>query len=413
MPDVTTVVIGGGHSGLAMSRSLADRSVDHVVLERGTVANSWKTERWDSLRLLTPNWQSQLPGAGYDGEDPDGFMKVAEVVEFIECYARTIDAPVHTGTTVSSVRRKDEGYVVETGDDAWRARTVVLASGACNIPTVPEYASALPPGVTSLTPHDYRSPAQLPDGGVLVVGASATGLQLAEEIQRSGRPVTVSVGNHVRMPRTYRGKDIFWWMDATGLFDERYDEVDDIARARNVPSPQLVGTPERATLDLNRLQGLGVELRGRLGAIRDGVALFSGGLKNQCHLADLKMNRLLGTIDAWAEEHGVAGNEPPDRPPPTEVPDAPLTLDLRTGQIRTVLWATGFRPDYSWLDVPVLDHKGRVRHDGGVVTSPGLYLIGLPLLRRRRSSFIHGAGKDAHDLSDHLVGYLAGRVEVA
>ena len=242
-----------------------------------------------------------------------------------------------------------------------------------------------------------------------MVGASATGLQLAEEIHRSGRPVTLSVGEHVRMPRTYRGRDIFWWMDATGLLDERYDEVDDIARARNVPSPQLVGTPERTSLDLNGLQAIGVEVRGRLGAIRDGVALFSGGLRNKCTLADLKMHRLLDTIDEWALEHGFGPGDPMDRPTATAVKDAPLTLDLTSGEIRTIVWATGFRPDHSWLDVPVFDHKGRVRHDGGVVASaPGLYLIGTPFLRRRRSSFIHGAGYDAEDLSDHLVAHLAG-----
>jgi putative flavoprotein involved in K+ transport len=260
-----------------------------------------------------------------------------------------------------------------------------------------------------VTPHDYKHPDQLPPGGVLVVGASATGLQLAEEIHCSGRPVTISVGNHVRMPRTYRGRDIFWWMDASGVFDERYDEVDDIVRARNVPSPQLVGTPERATLDLNSLRPIGVQLRGRLGTIRDGQALFSGGLLNQCRLADLKLNRLLDTIDQWAAEHGVAEDIPPERHPATIVDGEPLTMDLTSGEIRSIVWATGFRPDYSWLDVPVLDHKGRIRHDGGVVSaSPGLYVIGTPFLRRRRSSFIHGAGFDAEELSDHLVAHLAG-----
>jgi putative flavoprotein involved in K+ transport len=211
------------------------------------------------------------------------------------------------------------------------------------------------------------------------------------------------------MPRLHRGKDIFWWMDAAGLFDERYDEVDDIVRARNVPSPQLVGTPQRSTLDLNALRAIGVGIRGRLGTIRNGTALFSGGLRNHCMLADLKMHRLLNTIDEWALEQGYGAADPNERPPATVVDDVPLTLDLTSGQIRTIVWATGFRPDYSWLDVPVLDHKGRVRHDGGVVTaSPGLYLIGTPFLRRRRSSFIHGAGFDAHELSNHVMSHLAG-----
>ncbi|MDQ1425323.1 MAG: putative flavoprotein involved in transport, partial [Acidimicrobiaceae bacterium] len=351
--DVTTIVVGGGHSGLAMSRCLADRAIDHVVLERGSVANSWKTERWDSLTLLTPNWQSRLPGFQYDGDDPDGYMHGQEVASFIESFAASIDAPVTTGTTVTSVRAADGGYVVDTDQGSWRSRTVTLASGACNLATVPAFASTVPAGVASLTPTDYKHPGQLDDGGVLVVGASATGLQLADEIHRSGRPVILSAGEHVRMPRLHRGKDIFWWMDATGLFDERYDGVDDIVRVRNVPSPQLVGTPQRSTLDLNTLRAIGVEIRGRLGTIRDGTALFSGGLRNQCMLADLKMHRLLNAIDEWALEHGYGAADPQERPPATVVDDVPLTLDLTSGQIRTIVWATGFRPDYSWLDIPV------------------------------------------------------------
>ena len=209
----------------------------------------------------------------------------------------------------------------------------------------------------------------------------------------------------------YRGRDIHWWMEAAGVLDERYDEVDDIVRARRVPSMQLAGSPERATFDLNALTSIGVKLVGRLAGIRDGHAQFSGSLRNKCELADLKLDRLLDTIDEWATTNGMDdATPPPHRFAPTVVPEpSTLGLDLSNGAIRTIVWATGFRPDLSWLDVPVLDHKGRVRHDGGVVTSaPGLYLIGTPFLRRRRSSFIHGAGYDAEDLSEHLVAHLAG-----
>ena len=405
---VTAVVIGGGHCGLAMSHCLASRSIDHVVLERGSVAHSWKTERWDSLRLLTPNWQSRLPGRPYDGDDPDGFMSVRDVVGFLESYASGTSAPLYGGTTVTSVRPTDDGYDVMTDQGPWRCRTVVLATGACNRAAVPDHAAAIPADIDQVTPISYRTPERLAPGGVLVVGASATGLQLADEIHRSGRPVTVSVGYHVRMPRTYRGRDIQFWMDATGLLDERFDEVDDIVRARKVPSPQLVGTPERTMLDLNRLTAAGVELRGRLGAVRDGVAMFSGGLRNTCHLADLKMHRLLDTIDEWATEQGIGPPPGRDDLRPTEVHDVPLTLDLHDGSVSTVLWATGYRPDYSWLDVDVVDRRGRVRHHGGVVDAPGMYLLGTTFLRRRKSSFIHGAEDDCNDLADHMVGYLAG-----
>jgi putative flavoprotein involved in K+ transport len=395
--------------GLAASRCLSERAIDHVVLERGEVANSWRRERWDSLRLLTPNWQSRLPGFCYDGAEPDGYMTRREVIDFVSRFAECSAAPVRTHTAVTRVRPVEAGYAVETTNGVLRCRTLVLASGACNVPSVPALVQAIPPSIRSVTPFSYRSPADLPDGGVLVVGASATGVQLADEILRSGRPVTLSVGEHVRLPRTYRGRDVLWWMEASGVWNQRYDEIDDLMRVRRLPSPQLIGTPERATLDLNALAAAGARIVGRLAAVRDGRALFSGGLRNQFALADLKMNRLLGTFDEWARCHGVEGEVgPAERFEPTRTPEAsPLTLDLRTGEIRSIVWATGFRPDYSWLDVPVLDDKGHLRHDGGVVDAPGLYALGLPFLRRRKSTFISGAEDDACDLVGHLANYLA------
>jgi putative flavoprotein involved in K+ transport len=407
---VATVVIGAGHAGLAMSRCLAERAIDHVVLERGEVANSWRTERWDSLKLLTPNWQSRLPGFGYEGNDPDGYRTMPEIIDFIGRYARAITAPVETHTRVVSLDKDDEGYLVATDRGDWLSRTVVIATGACNIARVPALAENLPAKIATLTSMQYRNPGQLDQGGVLVVGASATGTQLADEIHRSGRPVTMSVGEHIRMPRMYRGKDISWWMDAAGVWDERYDEVEDIVRARRVPSLQLTGSLQRTTLDLNALTGIRVKLIGRWAAIGNGKALFSGSLKNQCALSDLKMGRLLDAIDLWARENGHREGEPPERLPPTRVEDSPpLSLDLGDGSIRTIIWATGYRPDYSWLKLPVLDRKGHIRHDGGVVDSPGLYLMGMQFLRRRKSALIDGAGDDARDLSAHLASYLDGK----
>ena len=378
------------------------------MLERGELARSWRHERWDSLRLLTPNWQSRLPGVAYEGGDPDGYMTASEVVELIERFAERARAPVRTQTEVTSVRVGDDGYRLSTDDGEIQARTVVVASGACNLPAVPAFADAVPSDVEQITPFDYRNPDGLPDGGVLVVGTSATGIQLAAEIRSSGRPVVVSVGEHVRLPRTYRGRDILWWMHASGVWDQRHDEVEDLTRARRLPSPQLVGTPERATLDLNALMAAGVELVGRWAAVRDGVALFSGGLRNVCSLADLKMNRLLDGFDEWAQTSGSSAEaDGPERFAPTEAPSSPRwQLNLRSGEIRTILWATGFRPDYRWLDVPVLDRKGQLRHDGGVVDSPGLYALGLPVLRRRKSTFLHGIEDDAREVIAELDGYL-------
>jgi putative flavoprotein involved in K+ transport len=407
--SIEAVVIGAGHAGLAMSRCLTERRIDHVVIERGEVANSWRTERWDSLRLLTPNWQSRLPGFGYDGDDPDGYRTMPEVVAFLDRYASVISAPVETRTRVTSVSAADGGgFLVATDRGSWLSRAVVLATGACNLAHVPTVAASVPAGIETITSMDYRNPGQLGDGEVLVVGASATGTQLADEIHRSGRPVTLAVGEHVRAPRLYRGRDIEWWMSAIGVHDERYDEVDDIVRARRVPSLQLAGSPERRTLDLNALTGIGVTLTGRLAGIADGRAQFSGSLANNCTMADLKMNRLLGAIDQWAAEHGLDGEiDPPHRPEPTKVESAPpLSLDLSAGRIRTIVWATGYRPDYSWLHVPVLDRKGQIRHDGGVTAEPGLYVMGLQFLRRRKSALIDGAGDDARDLSDHMASYL-------
>ena len=405
---VDTVVIGAGHAGLATSRCLNDRNIDHVVLEKADVANSWKTERWDSLRLLTPNWQSRLPDFAYDGDDPNGFMTASEVIKFLEQYADVISAPVQTRTKVTSVCHAGDDYQICTNKGSWQCRTVVIATGACNIASVPPLSAAVPSAVDMVTPMDYRNPSQLREGGVLVVGASATGTQLADEIHRSGRPVTLAVGEHVRMPRMYRGQDIFRWMEATGVLDERYDEVDDINRARNVPSPQLTGSPERATLDLNALTGIGIKIIGRLVGINDGKAQFSGSLRNNCALADLKMGRLLNTIDEWISENDLDNEaQPRDRFATTIVEDSPpLGLDLNNGQIGTIVWATGFHSDLSWLDVPVINRKGSIRHDGGVVDSPGMYLMGMTFLRRRKSSFIHGADDDARDLSDHLAAYL-------
>jgi putative flavoprotein involved in K+ transport len=378
------------------------------VLERHEVAASWRRERWDSLRLLTPNHQSRLPGYVYDGPDPDGYMSMPELIGFIEGYSNAIDAPVRAPVNVTSVRQSDDGYRISTDQGELGCRKLVLATGACNRPAVPKLSAAVPESIRQLTPFDYNNPDSLPEGGVLVVGASATGLQLAEEIRRSGRPVTISVGEHVRLPRTYRGRDVLWWMEASGIWNERYDEIDDLDRARGLPSPQLVGTPEHSSLDLNVLQAAGVEIVGRFSAVRDGEALFSGGLRNQFSLADLKMNRLLGTFDEWAELKGNVEADAPERFEPTRAPARPrLKLDLAGGEISSILWATGFRPDYSWLDVPVLDHKGRLRHDGGVVDAPGLYALGLPVLRRRKSTFIHGAGDDARDIVGHLAQSLA------
>lgn len=407
MRAIDVVIVGAGHNGLAMSAALAREGVDHVVLERGEVAQSWRSERWDSMRLLTPNWMMRLPGRGYDGGNPDGFMPATEAADFIRRYAADRCAPVRTHTRVTAVRAEGRGYRVESDGGDWRCRALVIASGAFGRPVVPRLAEALPRSIQSLSGQHYRRPAQLDAGGVLVVGASATGVQLAREIHASGRPVTLAVGEHVRLPRRYRGRDIHWWMHVTGLLHQRIENEADPDRARRLPSPQLVGTPEAKTLDLNVLRAEGVDVVGRLVGCRDGRAQFSGSLRNVCALADLKMNRLLDSIDAFAAARGSAARVgPPERFAPT-LPDRPPRLALELGrEVRTVIWAAGGRPELSWLQLPVFDRAGALRHERGVVETPGLYVLGLPFMRRRQSSFIHGCEDDVRAISRHLVSRL-------
>ena len=408
MRRTETVVIGGGQAGLAMSRCLTDSGVDHVVLERGRVGERWRSERWDSLRLLTPNWQSRLPGFRYDGPDPDGYMSMPEVVAFLDRYARSFEAPVEEGTCVLAVERAGAGYRVTTDRGAWEAPSVVIATGHCDTPLLPGVARQLPDDVVQVVPTRYRSPRQLPDGGVLVVGASATGVQLADEIHASGRPVTLAVGRHTRLPRVYRGCDILWWLDAMGIFDESAGEVFDLAISRGQPSLQLVGRPDRATLDLPLLQERGVRLVGRAAAVEGSRVSFADDVVAHTVAADARLARLIQRIDIFAARTGLDAEVGPPEPFRPFLWPAPAAteIDLRAEGIRTVVWATGFRRLYPWLKVPVLDARGEIRHEGGVTPLPGLYVIGLYFLRRRKSSFIDGVGRDAMDLTAHLAGHL-------
>ncbi|MEZ5876374.1 MAG: NAD(P)-binding domain-containing protein [Tepidamorphaceae bacterium] len=411
MRRATTVIIGAGQCGLAMSRELTGRGVDHVIVERGRIGESWRSGRWDSLRLLTPNWMSALPGQDMPGDDPDGFMHTRELVSRFDLLARTIGAPVMENTRVVSVAAAGEGYRVQTDQGAIACGNVVIASGACAVPKVPGFASQLPASVAQFSPLTYKRPSDLPDGGVLVVGASASGLQIARELQMSGRQLLLAVGNHLRMPRRYRDADILVWMHLLRLFDEPFTKADDIERVRRTPSLPLIGDPSNRTLDLNALQDIGVEVTGRLAGIDAGRALFSGSLANMCAAADLKMNRMLERIDAWVSGKGFGPFvAPAERFAPTRVADEPrLSSRLEADGIRSVIWATGFNPDHSWVHLPVFDRKGRIRHHGGVAGN-GLYVMGLPYLRTRRSVHIDGAGRDARALARHLVRGLDNRL---
>ena len=403
----SVVVVGAGPGGLAMSHHLTGAGVDHVLLERGEVAHSWRTERWDSLRLLTPNWMTALPGTRYEGDDPDGYMTAAETVAALDAYRFSFDPPLHTGIEVEAAYRTSDGFEVRTTGGTWRCDAVVAATGGSSESRLPPFASDLPPALQQLTSLSYRRPAQIDHRGrVLVVGASASGVQIADELQRAGRDVTIAVGEHIRLPRSYRGCDIYQWLDRIGQLDERWDVVEDLQRARRHASVQVIGSDDGRAVDLPSLQALGVQLVGRLMAIRGTTALCSGGLRSLVANADLKEARLLRRIDEWVDEHAMADLVAPAvKPSPTVLTEVPTGLDL--ARFGTVIWATGFRPTYNWLDPRALDRRGQVDHDGGVASMQGLYLLGLPFLRRRRSNLLAGLGRDACELGQHLVEYLA------
>jgi putative flavoprotein involved in K+ transport len=400
----TVVVVGAGQAGLAASHSLGRLGIDHVVLERTGVAHAWRAQRWDSLRLLSPNWMCRLPGAPRQDGDPDGYMTAVEVADLLDRYRDAVDAPVRAPVEVAAVRPgAGGGFRVDTSEGPWWCRSVILATGAAAEPRLPDLHRHLPPAAAQLTSLGYRRPDQVGPGGVLVVGASASGVQIADELARAGRDVTIAVGDHVRVPRTYRGRDIHRWMDALGALDERWDEVPDIDRARRLPSLQLVGTPERRTLDLNALTGVGVRLAGRLVGVAGDRLQLSGSLPALAAGADLKQRRLLDRIDELAAATGT-GTEATECPAPTRVGTPPTELGL--AGIGTVIWATGYRPRFPWLPDELTDRFGRLRHDGGVLPVPGLYVLGLPFLRRRKSSFLDGVGPDAADIAAHLRGLL-------
>jgi putative flavoprotein involved in K+ transport len=404
----SVVVAGAGPAGLALSAQLVAHGVDHVVLERGQVAHAWRTQRWDSLRLLTPNWMTRLPQLAEPVGDPDGFMTAGELAALLQRYRDQIGAPVHEHTAVDALRPTPSGFEVGTDAGAWRCRAVVIATGASRAPRVPPIAAALPGTIDQLTALEYRNPDQLRPGGVLVVGASASGVQIADELRRAGREVAIAAGDHVRLPRTYRGRDIYWWMDAIGLLAERHDEVPDLARARRLPSAQLVGSMERRSIDLGSLAEAGVQVVGRLAGVAGSRLQCSGSLANLVASADLKQARLLDRIDDHVARSGLVDEVgPPDRPAPVQLPTAATELDA--SRYDTVIWATGYRQHHPWLDAALLDRRGQLRHDEGVTPVPGVYALGLPFLRQRRSGLLDGIGADAGPVAEHLLRHLAAR----
>jgi len=391
------VVVGGGPAGLAVSHELTTAGRDHVVLERGAVAESWYSQRWDSLRMITPNWMARLPGWEYRGADPDGYMSAAEVAAYLGSYATSFGAPIVAGTAVRSVRSRLDRFEVRTDRGTWQADHVVVATGAGGRPRRPAVGGRLAADLTQVCAPDYRNPAMLAPGGVLVVGASATGLQIADELRTAGREVTLSVGHHGRLPRQLFGRDIWEWLEQIGWLSQTIDAVPDAGRARREPRLQLVGRPGE-NLDLGVLADRGVRLVGRVSGGSGRRLRQRDDLQANVADAEARLAQLVRRIELAAGRR--VGRD--DVRPVDVRPSARDTLDLRAAGITNIVWCTGQHPSYPWLDLPVRNASGAIRQRRGVTAVPGLYVVGTRFQHRRDSTFLDGLRHDARDVITHL-----------
>jgi putative flavoprotein involved in K+ transport len=401
---VETVVVGGGPAGLATSYCLGQLGRDHVVLERARVAERWRSERWDSFCLLSPNWAIHLPGYRYETADPDGFAPRDAVVRWLEAYAARVGAPVREGVEVTALRAGEGGsWRLETPEAVWEAANVVVATGPYQRPAVPAHASAVPLDILQIPSSAYRNPSALPPGGVLVVGAGTSGCQITEDLLAAGRRVHVSVGSHHRMPRRYRGRDFTWWCIETGEFDQTVDTLP-TGRRECGPALQLTGVGGGHAVDLRVYEEQGAVLLGRLEGARDGRVFLADDLEGSLAWGDEMFHRFRAAVDAYVEASGL---DVPPAPPatlvaPRRVGRGERELELRRAGITSVVWACGFRYGFDWVRVPVFDDLGEPAQRRGVTAFPGLYFVGLPWLHKLKSSFLFGLGEDAAHVAAHI-----------
>lgn len=407
MKPTDVAIIGGGQAGLATSRSLSALGVDHVVLERGRAGERWFSQRWNSLHLLTTTGMSALPGLSHAGLDPDGFMPAADFALYLDRYARAMSVPLMSGADVRRLAVEGAGFAIQTPVGNWRARSVVIATGACDHPRRPAVSAALDPRLYQIDAAFYRRPRDLPEGGVLVVGAAASGVQLAEEIQASGRQVMLSVGEHLGAPRRYRGRDFYGWLDALGVLAEPITDPAHREAMLRQPSLQLIGSTDNRDINLSTLQAQGVRLVGRLCGTVGERAEFDDSLEASTGLADARKLKMLDRLDLAIDQSGLPAEaaDPQTRAPFIVRRDAEA-IDLFDRGVRSVVWATGYGRSYPWLQLPVTDSRGELLHDQGNLPVPGLFTIGLNFLRRRQSSFIGGCGRDAEDLAPLIKAHL-------
>jgi putative flavoprotein involved in K+ transport len=397
---VETIVIGAGQAGLSVSYHLTRRGREHLVLERGEVADTWRTKRWDGFYLNTPNWAQQLPGHEYRGPEPDAFSPLAEVVSYLEDYARAIPAPVRRGVRVTAVRRDGETNRVETDDGELLATNVIVAAGAYQRPTPQRLSGAAPSDLLQLHTSEYRNPEQLAPGGVLIVGGGQSGCQIADELNESGRVTYLSVGRCGRFPRRYRGREVVRWLIDLGLTEDRVERLPSPA-ARLACNPPVSGNDGGHDCHPRWLARRGTVLVGRVTGFRDGNAVLSPTLEEDLAWGDEFAATLRRRMDEYAAENGL---DVPDAEPEEE-PDrvAPVAeLDLQAAGIGTILWANGYRPDLAWIDLPVSDADGWPAQRRGVTDLPGLYFVGVHWLHKRKSSLFLGVGEDAEYVVDHL-----------
>jgi putative flavoprotein involved in K+ transport len=400
----TVVVVGGGQAGLSISHYLVERGIDHVVVERHRVGHEWRERRWDSFCLVTPNWQCQLPGFSYQGEDPNGFMVKDAIVDYLESYAKSFDVPLVEGVTVTRLRLKPTGrFVVETTAGTMTADQVVIAAGPYQVPVIPRIAERLPDSIVQVHAADYRNPDQLPEGAVLVVGSGQSGAQIAEDLHLAGRRVHLATGSAPRVARFYRGRDVVDWLEDMGHYRRTIEDFEEPDAVRFRPNHYVTGRDGGRDIDLRAFAADGMRLHGRLSSASGGRLGFDGDLASNLDRADQVSESIKDAIDAYIaatatsapiEERYAPVWEPED--------DGPTTIDLEAERIASVVWCTGFGQDLRWIDVPVFDGKGYPVHRRGVTSQPGLYFLGLPWQWTWGSGRFSGVGADA--------GYVAERI---
>ncbi len=401
---IDTLIVGGGQAGLATSYHLKQLGCEHLVLEQSDQAGSaWRDGRWDSFTLVTPNWAFGLPGAEYAGDQPDGFLGRAEVVDILAGYAERFDLPLRTRTRVTAVEPGPHAsFLVRTQETTYRARNVVVATGLFQSPKTPPFANALPAGIAQLHSSQYRNPNQLPDGGVLVVGSSQSGCQIAQEIHHSGRPVFLSVGSAGRIPRRYRGKDIMAWAALLGLWDRQVETLQ-TPQAKFCANPHVAGKTDGGSINLHQFARAGIQLLGRLRDVRHGKAVLAPDLHENLAKADQFELAMLKGIDAYIDKAGL--DLPIEQVPQFQDGyglDLVRDLDLEARGIRCIIWATGYAFDFRMVRFAILDDDGYPIQKRGVTEQPGLYFIGLPWLHKQKSGLLSGVAEDALHLARHI-----------